>query len=155
MPKNEEKCGCETSGQEKVLTIKWTRLVSEDETCPRCSTTEQELKEAVDVLNQSLTTMGIKAVLEKKSLSVAEFEKDPLQSNRIWINNQPLEDYIDGKVGQSPCCDVCGSAECRILEVEAQTFEAVPSKIIIRAGLIAAAQMITPEEKKPCCGDEQ
>ena len=34
-------------------------------------------------------------IQEKEELSVTEFKKDPLQSNRIWINNRLLEDWIE------------------------------------------------------------
>ena len=155
VPKTVAKCGCGISGQGLILSIKWQRLISEGKTCPRCGSTEQELEKAVTVLGQALETMGIRVVLEKDSLSKAEFEKDPLRSNRIWINGRPLEDYVAGKVGQSPCCDECGPVDCRTLEVEGQAYETIPSVLIVQAGLIAASQMLVPETKEPCCGDKK
>lgn len=153
----EKQCECRSSKQGQVMIIKWQRLLSEDETCPRCATTEEELDKALNILNQSLSVMNIHVTLEKESLSVKEFEKDPLRSNRIWINGIPLEDYIAGEAGQSQCCDVCSSNECRTIEVEGKTYEAIPSEIIVKAGLIAASQMIGStenEEKAPCCDDD-
>ena len=130
------------SDNQKTLKIEWQRLMSNDKTCPRCGTTEEELDIAVSTLKQSLAPLGIEVMVEKKELSVAEFNKAPLQSNRIWINNRPLEDYIGGSVGQSPCCDVCGHSECRTVNIEGQVYETIPSKIIIQAGLVAATQLI-------------
>lgn len=156
MSRNENnKCGCEKSAPENVMVIRWQRLVSEGETCPRCGATEHELNKASSILDKSLAQLGIKVVLEKNSLSAVEFEKNPLRSNQIWINNRPLEDYIHGKVGQSPCCDVCGPAECRTLEIDGQIFDTIPSAIIVRAGLIAASLMVAPAPIEPCCGDRQ
>ncbi|MFW5804142.1 MAG: DUF2703 domain-containing protein [bacterium] len=55
---------------------------------------------------------------EKEELNISEFKQDPLQSNRIWINQQPLENFIKGEIGQSPCCDLCGSPDCRTIEIK-------------------------------------
>lgn len=146
-------CGCGTAVPGKILTIKWQRLLADGKTCPRCGSTEEELGKAVDILSQALETMGIKVALEKDSLSKAEFEKDPLRSNRIWVNGLPLEDYVAGKASQSPCCDECGPNDCRTVEVDGQSYETIPSEMIVQAGLIAASRMLAPETKEPCCGD--
>lgn len=136
-------CGCSTFGKDestnkKILKIKWQRLISEGETCPRCGSTEKELDRAVSTLRQSLAPLGIEIVLEKEELPVSEFKKDPLRSNRIWINSWLLEDWIEGEVGHSPCCDVCGPHECRTVEVKGQVFEVISADMIIKAGLTAA-----------------
>lgn len=145
--KKQEGCGCPTFSpiakeSANILKIKWQRLVSEGGTCPRCGSTEKELDRAVSTLKQSLAPLRIEVILEKEEISVAEFKKDPLQSNRIWINNRLLEDWISGEVGQSPCCDVCGPSECRTVEVEGQAYEVISANLIIRAGLAAASQLI-------------
>ncbi|MEM2921107.1 MAG: DUF2703 domain-containing protein [Candidatus Bathyarchaeia archaeon] len=161
MYKNRKQCGCEIterevitptkSGNQKTLKITWQRLLYDGKTCPRCGSSEDELNKAVYILGQSLAPLGVEVILEKKELSVSEFKKDPLQSNRIWINNQPLEDYIIGSVGQSPCCDVCGPSECRTLEIEGQIYETIPSEIIIQAGLVAASQLINASKNITGC----
>ncbi len=89
----------------KVLKIKWQRLISDGQTCPRCGSTEAELKKAISALKQSLASLGIQVVLEMGEVSVAEFKKNHLQSNQIWLNDRLLEDWIGGKAGQSQCCD--------------------------------------------------
>lgn len=149
-------CGCSTFGQDasinkNILKIKWQRLIFEGETCPRCGSTEKELDEAISTLRQSLAPLGIEIVLEKEELPVSEFKKDPLQSNRIWINNRLLEDWIGGEVGHSPCCDVCGSHECRTVEVKGQVFEVISADMIIKAGLTAASQLFISRKSEPCC----
>lgn len=110
-------------------------MISEGETCPRCGTTEEALRKSVSALEQSLAPLGINVILEKEELSATEFKKDPLQSNRIWINNRLLEDWIEGRMGHSPCCDVCGTHDCRTVEVQGRIYEAIPAEIIIKAGL--------------------
>lgn len=157
MDKKQESCVCPPSGpaekgSKNVLRIKWQRLISSGETCPRCRSTEEELEKAVSVLKQSLAPLGINVILEKEELSVAEFKKDSLQSNRIWINNRLLEDWIEGRVGHTPCCDLCGPHECRTVEVGGQLYETIPAEIIIKAGLSAASQLVVPQKGKACCG---
>lgn len=136
----------------KLLNIKWQRLISEGETCPRCGSTEKEVDKAVSALSQSLAALGIEVRLEKTELSLHEFKKNPLQSNRIWINNRPLEDWIEGRIDQSPCCDVCGPSECRTLEVGGKVYEAIPAQLIIKAGLIAASELVNKDKNKNSSG---
>ena len=76
----------------KTLKIRWQRLVSKGETCPRCGATGKEMEKALQTLEQSLAPLGIKVALEKQELNPAEFQKDPLQSNRIWIEGRSLEE---------------------------------------------------------------
>ncbi len=139
--------------KKKVLKIKWQRLISRGKTCPRCGATERELYKAIVVLKKTLAALGIEVVLEKGQISMSRFKKDPLQSNRIWINNRPLEDYIQGRVGQSSCCDACGPSECRTVKIEEKVYETIPSEIIIKAGLSAALQLVNTRIGKFCCGE--
>ena len=157
MNKSKNSCGCSPSERiEKqsasTLKIKWKRLISKGETCPRCGSTEEELRKAVSTLNKSLAPLGIKVILEKEQLSITEFKEDPLQSNRIWINNRLLEDWIEGRVGHSPCCDVCGPHDCRTVEVQGQIYDTIPAEIIIKGGLSAASQLVRPRTDESCCG---
>ncbi len=139
-------CECSPSDENdkhsaKSVKIKWKRLTSKGETCPRCGSTEQEIEKAISTLKQSFAPLGIEVILEKEQISENEFQKDPLQSNKIWINDRLLEDWIGGKVGQSPCCDVCGTHNCRTVEIQGQTYDTIPSELIIKAGLSAASQL--------------
>lgn len=126
----------------KTIKIKWQRLVSKGETCLRCGLTEKEVDEAVSILSKFLASQGIEIALEKTELSVSEFKKNPLRSNRIWINDRLIEDWVSGKVGHSTCCDVCGPSECRTIEVNGKVYEAIPADIIVKAGLLAAAEIM-------------
>ncbi|MDI6725034.1 MAG: DUF2703 domain-containing protein [Methanobacterium sp.] len=135
----------------KTLKIKWQRLISDEQTCPRCGSTEGELEKAVLTLKQSLTPLGIEVILKKKALSEEEFKRDPLKSNQILLNDRPLEDWIRGEVGQSECCDVCND-DCRTIEVEGEVYETIPAELIIKAGLLAATQLV--DKTEPSCGCE-
>ena len=151
MKRNKKQCGCNNP---KILNIKWQRLVNEGETCPRCGSTEKELDQAISALKKSLAPLGIKVTLETEELSFSEFMMDPLQSNRIWMNNQPLEYFINGEVGQSPCCNVCGPSDCRTVKVKGETYETISSDLIIQAGLAATTQMIRSSKDESCCGSD-
>ncbi|MGB9960455.1 MAG: DUF2703 domain-containing protein [Candidatus Bathyarchaeales archaeon] len=136
-----------------TLKIKWQRLIADGKTCPRCGSTEEEIERAVSILRQSLAPLGIDVTLEKGELSVEEFEKNPLESNKILINDHPLEEWVSGTVGQSPCCTVCGPSECRTVTVEGQIYETIPAELIVKAGLIAASELINTEKSESCCGN--
>lgn len=137
----------------KIVKIKWKRLISKGETCPRCGVTEQEIEKAVSTLKQSFAPLGIGVILEKEQISDTEFQKNPRQSNKIWINNRLLEDWIGGKVGQSPCCDVCGPHDCRTVQIQGQIYDSIPSEIIIKACLLAASQLVSQPKREACCAD--
>ena len=156
MDKSEKSCECSPSEENdknfpKTMKIRWKRLTSKGETCPRCGSTGEELEKAVLTMKQSFAPLGIKVILEKEQLSVTEFQKDPLQSNRIWVNNRLLEDWIGGKVGRSPCCDVCGPHDCRTVEIQGQIYDTIPAEVIIKAGLSAASQLVSPPTGESCC----
>ena len=132
----------------KLLPIVWQGLVDPDgNTCPRCGSTRDELNSALAKLGPSLGHLGIKPTLETREIDIATFKQDPSESNRIWIANRPLEEWLGAQTSASPCCSVCGDSECRTIEIGSDAFEAVPSELIIKAALLAASEMI--ENKDP------
>lgn len=140
----------------KALTIKWQRLVDENgQTCQRCGATGKEVQKAFHSLKQSLAPLGIKVLLEKKALDPATCAKDISQSNRIWVGERPLEEWLDAQVGQSPCATCCAElgsdVECRTVKVQGQTYETIPADLIIKAGLLAASRLITTGSNEPYC----
>lgn len=137
-----------------ALKIRWQRLLSDGRTCPRCGSTGEEIEKAVSILKQILAPLGIKVVIEKSELSPVEFGENPLESNRIWIDDRPLEEWIGGKVGQSPCCDVCSPYECRTVEAEGEVYETITADLIVKAGLVAASKLINREKNGSCCGSK-
>lgn len=131
------------------LPIRWQRLISpEGKTCDRCDATYQEILLAVSKLKESLRPLGIEPILEVKEIDNIAFKAKPSESNRIWIGGRPMEEWLGATVGQSPCCSVCGDSECRTIEVEGTTFEAIPEGLFLKAALIAASQLLSPERKK-------
>ena len=126
----------------KQLIIRWQRLVNESGlTCERCTYTGSTVENAYKKLKKSLVELGIEVELKKEILDFSIFIKDPLQSNRIWIAERPLEEWIGATVGKSQCCDVCGDSECRTISINRDTFENIPENLIIKAGLLAAVEL--------------
>ena len=127
----------------KPLPIIWQRLVnSEGQTCNRCGTTHEALQGAVAKLTDVLAPLGLEPMLETREIQRESFKADPSASNKIWIAGRPLEDWLGAGVGSSRCCSVCGESECRTLEVGGAVFEAIPEDLIVRAALVAAAQLL-------------
>ena len=147
----------------RTLSIVWQRLVDTNgRTCPRCNGTLDELKRAVGALNQSLPPLGLQPSLEIREIDSPSFQEDPSQSNRIWIAGRPLEEWLGGEASSSRCCSVCGDAECRTIELDSQSFEVIPSELILRAALLAASQMVKQEGLAEettcgpdCCSDDK
>jgi RNA polymerase subunit RPABC4/transcription elongation factor Spt4 len=128
--------------QMKTLNIRWQRLLTEEQTCPRCGSTEAEVEKAAAILKQSLAPLGIEVVLGKGELSVEEFKQATLLSNMIWLDGRLLEEWLGATTGQSECCDVCGPNDCRTVEVQGAVYETVTADLIVKAGLLAAAQLV-------------
>jgi hypothetical protein len=127
----------------KTLTIRWQRLINETgQTCDRCKDTGETIESAFGKLEKALSELGIEVHLESETIDFAAFTRDPLQSNRIWIGDRPLEDWIGAAVGQSRCCDVCGDSQCRTLSMGQETFETIPEDLIIGTALLAASELL-------------
>lgn len=136
----------------KKLHIRWQRLVNKQgQTCERCGTTETAVDEAVKKLKRSLKELDIDVVLKKEVMSESTFLKNPLESNRIWIAEEPLEGWLSATSGQSRCCSTCGETDCRTVTVDGKTYEAIPTELIVKAGLLAGAQLIQGEHPGLCC----
>ena len=141
----------------KPMPILWRRLVTGGETCPRCGDTGHELETAVIKLRAVLSPLGIEPVLETQEIDEATFKTSTAESNRIWIAGKPLERWLGASVGMSRCCTACGDSDCRTVEVDGRTYETIPEEQIVKAGLIAASQMIAPLASQPdecatsCC----
>jgi len=136
----------------KTLEIRWQRLVDEaGRTCERCGATGQSVRAAARQLGESLEPLGIGVRLIQDPVGPAAFSADPSQSNRIWIAARALEQWLGAGVASSPCCTVCGEAECRTLELGGRVYEDVPAELIVSAGLRAAAEMLASDA---CCRDQ-
>ena len=131
----------------KTLKIKWQRLVFQGEQCARCSSTEKEVEKAFQSLKQSLAPLGITVLLKKKKLSLETYKKDVFESNRIWIGERPLEEWLNAQVGQSLCRGPCCNNEIRTLEVGKKIYENITAEIIVKAGLIAASKLFSLNTK--------
>jgi Domain of unknown function (DUF2703) len=128
----------------KPLPIVWQRLVSpEGKTCDRCSATYQQMERAIAKLRQSLRPLGIEPSLEIREIDQRSFKANPSESNRIWIAGKPMEEWLGASVGSSPCCSVCGTSECRTVEVEGSTFETIPENLFLKAALVASSQLLS------------
>jgi hypothetical protein len=127
----------------KTIKITWQRLVDEQgRTCERCGGTEQELHKALRFLVKALAPAGIAFALETRAMDDKEFAQDPSQSNRLWIDGKPLEKWVKGEAGASPCCGPCGDSQCRTVSVEGATYETIPAELIIKAALLAVERHV-------------
>ena len=118
----EQRCGCDKPAKRK-LPIVWQRLVSAGGACPRCDATYQHLQSAVVKLREALKPLNVEPILEAREINESSFRKDSAQSNRIWIADKPIEEWLGAGVGSSKCCSVCGDEPCRTMEVEGAVFE--------------------------------
>ena len=105
------------------------------------------MERAIGRLERSLRPLGIEPTLEIREIDESSFKTNPSESNRIWIAGRPMEEWLGASVGSSPCCSVCGTSECRTMEVAGTTFETIPEELFLKAALIAAAQLLSIESE--------
>jgi hypothetical protein len=101
------------------------------------------MERAIAKLTQSLRPLGIEPSLEIREMDQRSFKANPSESNRIRIAGKPMEEWLGASVGSSPCCSVCGTSECRTVEVEGTTFETIPENLFLKAALVASSQLLS------------
>jgi len=101
------------------------------------------MERAIAKLRQSLRPLGIEPSLEIREIDQRSFKANPSESNRIWIAGKPMEEWLGASIGSSPCCSVCGTSECRTVEVEGTTFETIPENLFLKAALVASSQLLS------------
>jgi len=144
-----------------MLNVRWQRLVTEDgSTCDRCGGTQEELRKAIGTLRESLRPLGIEVASTEEALTTEECAADIIGSNRILIGGRSLEEWLGAEVGQSPCESCCTAigedVECRTVDLDGTTYEVVPAELIVRAGLVAASNLMQSPAPAPCCpGSEE
>ena len=79
-------------------------------------------------LTEVLRPLNIEPTLETIALDQASFEETPSESNRIWIAGRSLEDWLGAEASESQCRSVCGTNNCRTLEVMAQATKPYPRR---------------------------
>jgi hypothetical protein len=80
----------------RPLRIVWQRWVdSRGQTCDRCGATYDGLRRAVAKLKDALDPLGLEPALEVKEVDEESFKADPTVSNRIWIADRPMEEWLN------------------------------------------------------------
>jgi hypothetical protein len=162
----ETKEAAQAPSEGKTIEISWQRYVDDGgATCDRCSGTGAEIERARRILWESFAPEDIDVVMKQKALSADAVAADMSQSNRIWIAGRALEDWLGAEVGMSACGGCCGElacaggkadksgmASCRTLIHEGNTYEAIPADLIVKAGFMAASEMLGREVTLCCKG---
>ena len=118
----------------EVIKLTWQGLVSKNgEICEGCNKTYLNIENALTKLEPLILSFGIKIILEKKELSEEDLKKDPMSSNRIFINGEPIEEILNLEVGKGTPCKLYNDFKCRtIIDGDKETNE-IPEKLIIAA----------------------
>lgn len=147
-----------------TLKIRWKRVVdTSGRTASIHAAAETEIVAAYKSLKTSLEPLGVEVVLQKAEMSQEQFNQNPLNSNRIWLNGKALEMYLpETKTGQIQ--DANSRVLFRTVSFGGKSFKEVPAKMIEHAGLIAAADSmkqtmadlhavgLVQSNGKSCCG---
>ena len=140
----------------KVLTITWHNSPEkEGKKCDNCLVKKDEAKKAYESLKTSLSSLGIQVVMKEEKAKAAACGMVISSSCGVTIAGKPLESWLGAEAGKSGCgsgkgCGAGGASQCASLVLAGKTYTVVPADLIVRAGLIAASEMIGPQSSKTC-----
>jgi len=115
----------------KKFEIEWRHLDKDGNTCERCADTGVAVRAVVEELFGELHASGWKVEFKEILLS----EKEIPESNLILLNGIPIENILP-KARKSEnccisCCEILGTAtQCRTIERDGRTYEAIPAAMI-------------------------
>ncbi len=113
--------------------------------CERCQATDKVLDEALDDLRQEIKSVKELTINKIKITSDEEAQNyNFIRSPTIRLNGVDIEEILTGKLEiKDNYCDSCvkgcadscsavtgGGTQCRIVEYEGKTYEAVPKEMI-------------------------
>jgi uncharacterized protein DUF2703 len=126
------------------LKIRWQRLRDPaGSRCESCLRTLNHVRTASAKLRKACHAFGI----EVPPVEVSRAASGAMESNRVWINDRPLEQWLGAEVGRSDCRCVCGKHDCRALYLKGRRYEGVPEELLLRAGLTAMLKLLEPKEE--------
>jgi hypothetical protein len=116
------------------LEIEWRHLDKEGKTCDRCSDTGETVRTAYAVLAKELGREGWEVTLKETLLTNESIS----ESNSIFFNGFAIENLLPNTRRSENCCESCGTiigvpTMCRTLEQSGQTFETIPTSMILEA----------------------
>ena len=132
---------------QRTLVIRWQHAVCQnDNPCERCINTPIEIQRAFDDLKSSLAGLGITVTMEEKKI------KD--HDDRLFINDHDVIDLLKGERTKTACAncfdDKGNPRTCTSLKLGEDVFEVIPAELIIKAGLVAASELMTAAPEPPC-----
>jgi len=128
----------------KTLHIEWKNVNLQGQTCERCGDTGATLRDVVAGMNRSCCGERTRFELTETKLGKAGVP----ESNMILIEGRPLESFLSAAQATTTPCASCGDllgepTDCRAIEADGTTHDAIPAELI-RAALCEAAA---------CCDD--
>jgi len=124
----------------KELNIEWMHYDKEGETCTRCNNTGDNVKATLEAISKDKTFKDAKINYKETKL---EADKMP-ESNTVLINGQKLEDILKATASENFChscsCLAGEGTNCRTIELNNKSYEAIPEELILEAIKIVACK---------------
>lgn len=116
------------------LTIEWLHVEKEGKTCIRCAETGQTLQQVLTELARECGPRGVTVRYRERTIPPTQLGL----SNLVLINGIPIEKLLPNATSSTSrcasCCELSGvEAQCRTVESQGQTFEALPASMIRQA----------------------
>lgn len=138
---------CPAGNAQKSLVIEWhyTECLSENP-CERCRTGPHEVQVAYTKIEPALAMFDIKVALKKKT--------EGHEGDNLMINGKGLDHWLGGKLVKHSCASCLSTSHSEkayyALDLEGVVHEVITADMIIRASLLAAAELFAGESAPPC-----
>jgi hypothetical protein len=131
----------------KQLIIHWQHTVCESkDPCDRCLKAPEQVILACEKLRSALAELDIQVII------IEQTEVD--KGDYILLNQKPLEHYLNGKTVIRACASCLNTGntqkEYNTLELKGTVYEIIPAALIIKAGLLAASELLDAQTPSPC-----
>lgn len=117
----------------KKITIEWKHYDKEGETCTRCNNTGDNIKQVLKNIKEDEHFQDIEVNFVETKLAAERMT----ESNSVFINGIAIEVVLNGSTSENYChscsCLAGKGSNCRTVEVEGKSYEAIPEKLILQA----------------------
>lgn len=111
----------------RIVEIEWKHLDVSGETCDRCLSTGESLKQKILELKDILASQQIQIILKESKLK----EERVNESNEVYIDGEAIENIIDVRVDYNYCasCSTLTNKDisCRSIVYNNHHYDEIPS----------------------------
>lgn len=120
----------------RIIEVEWKHLDVKGETCDRCFSTGETLKQQIAQLNHQLNNFNIELLFKETKLA----ENEVVHSNEVYIDHKAIESIINLEVRDNYCASCSDLTKkltyCRSIVFESKSYDEIPASALRKAILL-------------------